>query len=270
MPHRNGTVASATLRVVAAITLIGAAAEADTGITPAISGEDAAAVLAGKMVTGTVTETGVMTASLQHVPLWPEHVNTRTVHPDYEHASRSSPVTYQHYLPNLIITAMNRQRSTVPVEHGIPATDNQPVIDVLADFGAVMMRPGDEEMECLAQALYFEARGESVAGQRAVAEVIMNRVKSHRFPDTICGVVRQGGYKKNWCQFSYYCDGETETIREMKVYKQILKLVSSIMLGDLANITSGATHYHNVYVNPHWADRLERTTKIGRHIFYRS
>lgn len=128
---------------------------------------------------------------------------------------------------------------------------------------------GDAEWKCLAEALYFEARGETVKGQFAVAEVIMNRVKSSRFPDTLCGVIRQGTGRKYQCQFTYTCDGHKEVIREKRAYERVSKVARAVIDGTSGSLTDGATHYHTTAVSPKWARVYKRTTRIGVHIFYR-
>lgn len=127
---------------------------------------------------------------------------------------------------------------------------------------------GDAQWECLAQALYFEARGESPRGQAAVAEVILNRVDDPSFPNSICGVVQQGN--GNGCQFSYTCDGRPETIREAGAYERAQKIARAMIDGAPRALTEGATHFHTPAVRPLWAQRFERTAAIGRHIFYRA
>lgn len=128
---------------------------------------------------------------------------------------------------------------------------------------------GKEDWACLSEALYFEARGESVRGQFAVAEVIMNRVASARFPDTICGVIRQGTGKKFQCQFTYTCDGYDEVIREKAAFSRVQKVARMSLDGRVDPLTNGATHYHTTAVRPRWARVYKRTAKIGVHIFYR-
>lgn len=124
-------------------------------------------------------------------------------------------------------------------------------------------------MKCLAEALYFEARGESVRGQFAVAEVILNRVESSRFPDTLCGVIKQGTGKKYQCQFTYTCDGRKEVIREKKAYERVSKVARAAIDGVSEELTEGATHYHTKAVNPSWSRAYKETARIGVHIFYR-
>ncbi|MEM8538918.1 MAG: cell wall hydrolase [Pseudomonadota bacterium] len=128
---------------------------------------------------------------------------------------------------------------------------------------------GDENWNCLAEALYFEARGESVRGQFAVAEVILNRVKSSRFPDSLCGVIRQGTGKKYQCQFTYTCDGRKEVIHEQKAFERVSKVARAAIDGTSKELTEGATHYHTTAVRPSWSRVYKQTAKIGVHIFYR-
>ncbi|MCF6443789.1 cell wall hydrolase [Nereida sp. MMG024] len=128
---------------------------------------------------------------------------------------------------------------------------------------------GDAQWRCLAEALYFEARGESVKGQFAVAEVIMNRVKSRNYPNSICGVINQGTGKKFACQFTYTCDGKKEIISEPKAFARVGKVARMTIDGGLPKLTNGATHYHTKAVNPRWARVYPRTATIGFHIFYR-
>ncbi len=128
---------------------------------------------------------------------------------------------------------------------------------------------GDEHFKCLAEALYFEARGESVRGQFAVAEVILNRVKSSRFPDSLCGVIKQGTGKKYQCQFTYTCDGLKEVINEKKAYERVSKVARAAIDGVVNDMTEGATHYHTTAVRPSWSRVYKETARIGVHIFYR-
>lgn len=128
---------------------------------------------------------------------------------------------------------------------------------------------GDVEWRCLSEALYFEARGETVKGQFAVAEVIVNRVKSGRFPETLCGVIKQGTGRKFQCQFTYTCDGYKEIIAEPKAFERVSKVARVVIDGAGGSLTDGATHYHNVTVRPAWSKKYTRTAKIGVHIFYR-
>ena len=139
--------------------------------------------------------------------------------------------------------------------------------------------PKDTDLDCMAQNIYFEAKSESQAGQIAVAQVVMNRVKSDKYPNSICEVIRQGP-TYNWtenfpvrhkCQFSWYCDGKSDNIRDISAWRLAKSIAGVIMaMPDMVpNVVEDATHYHADYVKPHWASRLEKVTHIDRHIFYR-
>lgn len=126
-----------------------------------------------------------------------------------------------------------------------------------------------KEWYCLTEALYFEARGESLRGQIAVAEVILNRVDSKRYPSSVCGVVQQGQHRRNACQFSYNCDGRSNRIGNKKVFEKLGQLSHAMMSGAKRELTGNALYYHNTTVRPRWSRKLVRTTRIGQHIFYR-
>jgi hypothetical protein len=126
---------------------------------------------------------------------------------------------------------------------------------------------GNQDWECLAKAVYFEARGETVKGQFAVAEVILNRVESPRYPKSVCAVVHQGG--RGGCQFSFTCDGRSDRIREKAAFVKAGKIARLMLDGAPRQLTDGATHFHAKHVRPRWAYRFPRTASIGRHLFYR-
>lgn len=128
-------------------------------------------------------------------------------------------------------------------------------------------RKGGHEWECLSQAIYFEARGESIAGQFAVAEVILNRVDSPAYPNSVCAVVRQSG--GGGCQFSYVCDGKPDRIGEAGAWRTAGKVAALMLSGAPRALTKGATHFHTHAVRPRWAQRFPRTATIGTHLFYR-
>lgn len=127
------------------------------------------------------------------------------------------------------------------------------------------------EQKCLAEGIYFEARGEPVKGQAAVGQVILNRVRNPAYPSTICGVVYQNKDWHNACQFSFACDGikhKTTEIGHWRMAQQVAKAVTDgqIWLPEVGS----ATHYHATYVRPRWAATMEKVKKIGLHIFYRT
>ncbi len=139
----------------------------------------------------------------------------------------------------------------------------------LAILDAMPAITGGPEWKCLTEALYFEARGEDLRGQIAVAEVILNRVDSPRFPDSVCAVVEQGSGRRNACQFSYYCDGKAESFANTRALERVGKLAYMMIEGRARVLTDGATFYHTDAVLPRWAAAMEQTTVIGDHIFYR-
>jgi spore germination cell wall hydrolase CwlJ-like protein len=128
---------------------------------------------------------------------------------------------------------------------------------------------GNAQWRCLSEALYFEARGETVRGMFAVGEVILNRVDNDSYPDTLCNVINQGTGRKYACQFTYTCDGRPETIGDPRAWERVGKVAAILMEGAPRALTGGATHYHTKAVNPSWAQRFPRTASIGSHYFYR-
>lgn len=131
------------------------------------------------------------------------------------------------------------------------------------------VRKGGRDWACLTEALYFEARGESVKGQFAVAEVILNRVDSTRYPNTVCDVIYQGTGRKYACQFTYTCDGRPETISEPEAYDQVGKVANLMLEGRDRPLTGGALYYHTTSVRPSWSRKFYKTATIGYHVFYR-
>jgi spore germination cell wall hydrolase CwlJ-like protein len=127
------------------------------------------------------------------------------------------------------------------------------------------------EENCLARAVYFEARSESALGQMAVAKVILNRVKSPQYPNTICGVVYQGSHRRNSCQFSFACDGQADDVRQPAAWAQAKAIARRAIDGDpgTAAKLGGALHYHADYVKPKWAKSMRKVVRIGTHIFYK-
>jgi hypothetical protein len=125
------------------------------------------------------------------------------------------------------------------------------------------------DIKCMADAIYFEARGESYRGQVAVGQVVMNRLHHPIYPKDICQVVYQNQQMRNACQFSFACDGIPETVNDQKSWKQADEIARGVISGSLYLTEVGkATHYHANYVYPDWAPRLKRVAKIGHHIFY--
>ncbi len=125
------------------------------------------------------------------------------------------------------------------------------------------------EENCLARAVYFEARSESELGQLAVAKVILNRTKDPAYPKSICGVVYQGSNRRNSCQFSFACDGLPDDVKQPGAWSNAKRVAQKAIAGTKSmQVMSTATNYHADYVKPKWAGSMKRLVKIGRHIFY--
>ena len=128
-----------------------------------------------------------------------------------------------------------------------------------------------QELHCLALTLYYEARGEPDLGKIAVGHVVMNRVQDERYPASVCGVVQQGGQEVRYrCQFSWWCDGQSDTPANMEAWDRSQAIARAIYWGYSKDPTEGALSYHADYVSPNWGKALVRGPKIGQHIFYRS
>ena len=139
-----------------------------------------------------------------------------------------------------------------------------------------------ESVVCLAKNAYFEARNQSILSQIAVSQVVMNRVQHQDFPNTVCGVVYEAQlskwYKeklnkevplKDRCQFSWYCDGKADIIRDQDAYEIALAVAHQVLSGyDMYDVTDGALWYHATYVKPYWAKEKLYTVKHEDHIFY--
>jgi spore germination cell wall hydrolase CwlJ-like protein len=127
------------------------------------------------------------------------------------------------------------------------------------------------ERTCLAEAVYYEARGESLDGQRAVAEVVIRRSQDARYPKTICGVVYQDSGRRNRCQFSFACDGKSGGRRDHLAWQRAEEVADYELTGAGRgqDVTFGATHFHTLHVRPSWSRRYLRTVQIGQHVFYR-
>lgn len=127
----------------------------------------------------------------------------------------------------------------------------------------------DKQHYCLAQAIYHEARGESINGQFAVARVILNRVADTRYPDTICGVVFQNRHWVDACQFSFACDALPDSQKEEAAWAMSRRIANLARADFLPDTSGAATHYHATHVQPDWSARLKQTAHVGKHIFYR-
>jgi spore germination cell wall hydrolase CwlJ-like protein len=124
------------------------------------------------------------------------------------------------------------------------------------------------DLDCLADAVYYEARGESVAGQAAVAQVVLNRVRHPQFPKTVCGVVFQGVQSAD-CQFSFACDGSMDQPKDRAAWARAEQIAARALAGVVMPQVGQATHFHVVGVQPEWGPSLMRVAQVGLHVFYR-
>lgn len=125
-----------------------------------------------------------------------------------------------------------------------------------------------KQAECLALAMYFEARAEGRDGMRAVGHVILNRVADSRFPSTVCGVVQQGGEGRG-CQFSWYCDGRSDVPTHRRSWRRAGALSYQLLADRLLDTTEGALFYHATWIGVPWTRPRTPTRVIGNHAFYR-
>ncbi len=125
-------------------------------------------------------------------------------------------------------------------------------------------------LECLTAAVYYEARSESENGQRAVAQVVLNRARHPAYPSSVCGVVYQGAERSTGCQFSFTCDGSTSGRREPAAWARARRIAGEALGGYVHASVGSATHYHTHAVSPVWARQLSKLTALGQHVFYRS
>ena len=185
-------------------------------------------------------------------------------------------------VPNLVDT--NKYIASEPFEEKLES-NIEPEVELEVNFDI-------EEVRCLAENVYHEARNQGTAGWLAVAAVTMNRVIDNRFPNTICEVVFQAETKESWktkgkkdilaserifnpirhrCQFSWYCDGKSDDINNVSVYMEIMQFSRLLLTSEtvMFDITDGATFYHADSITPSWAKSKIKTIEIGDHIFYR-
>jgi spore germination cell wall hydrolase CwlJ-like protein len=126
----------------------------------------------------------------------------------------------------------------------------------------------DDAITCLARSIYWEARGEGDAGMGAIANVIMNRVGQEGFPNTICGVVKQG-HEQGTCQFSWWCDGRSDDATEEESYSQAKEIARKALNRQLKDRTGGALYFHNRELAPNWSRGYIRTVEIGELVFFK-
>jgi spore germination cell wall hydrolase CwlJ-like protein len=228
--------------------------------------------------------------SVAHFEPWPEGENPTTAHSiaDVSPQQATSLITMRPAAINARL--MQGATPSVPRAVGLASTTPAPAdatpIEVYAAAGLpkdMSVVPADRpqyaaligqdqsarELHCLAEAVYFEARGEPDEGQAAVAQVVLNRVSSGLYPSTICGVVFQNRSHYHACQFSFACEGRSLRVSETEAWRTAMRVAEEVTNGKtyLADV-GAATHYHADYVRPYWVRHLKRMDSIGHHIFY--
>ncbi|WP_293677071.1 cell wall hydrolase [uncultured Phenylobacterium sp.] len=124
------------------------------------------------------------------------------------------------------------------------------------------------DLDCLTEAVYYEARSEDVRGQVAVAQVVLNRVKHPAYPKSVCAVVFQGSNRRG-CQFSFACDGSMRSRPERAAWDEARSIAARVLAGNVTRYVGSATHYHTTAVSPFWAPHMARVAQVGAHVFYK-
>jgi len=144
-----------------------------------------------------------------------------------------------------------------------------PVVRLTDLGGAPAWNPAnDDPLTCLAQAVYFEARSESDAGQQAVAQVVMNRTHLSQYASTVCGVVYQGSERATGCQFTFVCDGSLRAPDDLAAWDRAIGVARRALGGFVYKPMLMATHYHAAWMTPYWSGQLTRIRRIGGQVFY--
>ena len=134
--------------------------------------------------------------------------------------------------------------------------------------GVEVALPAPPDVECLAQAIYYEAGGEVRAGREAVAQVVLNRLHSPAYPKTVCGVVFQGAARATGCQFTFTCDGSRGRRPDARGWSDAQAIARDALAGRLVSPVGGSTHYHATWMRPGWSRTMTPTLRIGGHQFY--
>ena len=173
---------------------------------------------------------------------------------------------------------LNDWADQLQARHGMEGTGRPPLLRASLDLGGgpVAVRPftlrgaldQSRDLECLTQAVYYEARGETPSGMQAVAQVVLNRVRHRAFPKTICGVVFQGA-SLGGCQFSFACDGSVDRMTDPVAWRRSQDIAARALDGRVMAAVGNATYFHTTAVTPDWSRYLVRIGQVGGHLFYR-
>jgi spore germination cell wall hydrolase CwlJ-like protein len=176
----------------------------------------------------------------------------------YESETPTMPASVRTVLLVLVASVIVTLRATTTEPSAEPqmATQGRPI--------------AKKALECLAMNIYHEARGEPLGGQLAIAAVTLNRVNAPAFPNSVCGVVKQGGQRPHHrCQFSWWCDGKSDIPKDKRAWAQARQLAWLSLNGLVEDPTDGALYFHTKHVRPGWSKKFQRTTRIGQHQFYK-
>lgn len=159
-------------------------------------------------------------------------------------------------------------------EAAVAANAERPIVGRPDTAAARFQLSGDaisrlRAVDCMTQAVYYEAASEGADGGRAVAQVVLNRMRHPGYPNSVCGVVYQGSNRATGCQFTFTCDGSLARVPAGYLWARSRLIATEALAGRVFAPVGHATHYHANYVVPYWADSLDKVAVIGRHIFYR-
>lgn len=193
----------------------------------------------------------------------------------FERPGMSFPGSAYFYMADPVGTALVALPTDDPLAQG---AESGRELGTLIDVGAAakpFFSPGvgtahARAQECLAQAVWYEAASESEAGQRAVAQVVLNRVAHPAWPSSVCGVVYQGSERSTGCQFTFTCDGSLARRPQGASWARAQRIAAEALSGAVYAPVGLATHYHTLWVNPYWAGTLDHIGTIGAHRFYRN
>ncbi|MDR3510228.1 MAG: cell wall hydrolase [Caulobacteraceae bacterium] len=158
---------------------------------------------------------------------------------------------------------------------GTPASGKALAVTRVSTVAAVSAKPfhlaqnSNRDLDCLADAVYYEARGESVAGQAAIAQVVLNRVRHPAFPKSVCGVVFQGASTGDDCQFSFACDGSMRRPKDGAAWARAEQIAARALAGSVMPQVGEATHFHVAGLRTGWSPGLMQVAQVGLHVFYR-
>lgn len=170
----------------------------------------------------------------------------------------------------LLTARLEQLRPTGPnMTPGLRLASTDPSHPAAQPFRLGSALDASRDLECLTQAVYYEARGEGRDGQRAVAQVVINRARHPAFPKTVCAVVFQGAGRRTGCQFSFTCDGSMRRGVNQGAWNRARQVASEALSGSVYAPVGNATHFHTTGVSPRWRTSLIRVGQVGDHVFYR-